>query len=111
MKYKTQMEAAKHGFVTDEMKIVAEKEGVSTDYLLEKIAIGEIIIPRNKNHNSISPEGIGTGDKKAYAPQLKYLQILNCGGKKAIMNYGNLSYYGKLSWWLKDRIDRKYMKV
>ena len=52
-----------------------------------------------------------TGDKKAYAPQLKYLQILNCGGKKAIMNYGNLSYYGKLSWWLKDRIDRKYMKV
>lgn len=63
MKYKTQMEAAKHGFVTDEMKIVAEKEGVSTDYLLEKIAIGEIIIPRNKNHNSISPEGIGTGLK------------------------------------------------
>ena len=51
MKYKTQMEAAKHGFVTDEMKIVDEKEGVSTDYLLEKIAIGEIILPRNKNHN------------------------------------------------------------
>ena len=44
MKYKTQMEAAKHGFVTDEMKIVAEKEGVSTDYLLEKIAIQEIKI-------------------------------------------------------------------
>lgn len=61
MKYSTQMEAAKHGFVTEEMKIVAKKENVSTDYLLEKIAIGEIVIPRNKNHNSISPEGIGTG--------------------------------------------------
>ena len=61
MKYKTQMEAAKNGFVTEEMKIVAEKENVSCEFLLEKIAKGEIVIPRNKNHNSISPEGIGTG--------------------------------------------------
>ena len=61
MKYKTQMEAAKNGFVTEEMKIVAEKENVSEEFLLEKIAKGEIVIPRNKNHNSISPEGIGTG--------------------------------------------------
>ena len=55
------MEAAKNGFVTEEMKIVAEKENVSCEFLLEKIAKGEIVIPRNKNHNSISPEGIGTG--------------------------------------------------
>ena len=55
------MEAAKNGFVTEEMKIVAEKENVSEEFLLEKIAKGEIVIPRNKNHNSISPEGIGTG--------------------------------------------------
>lgn len=61
MKYKTQMEAAKNGFVTEEMKIVAKKENVSEEFLLEKIAKGEIAIPRNKNHNSISPEGIGTG--------------------------------------------------
>ena len=63
MKYKTQMQAAKHGFVTEEMKIVAKKENVSEEYLVEKIAKGEIVIPRNKNHNSISPEGIGTGLK------------------------------------------------
>lgn len=55
------MEAAKNGFVTEEMKIVAKKENVSEEFLLEKIAKGEIVIPRNKNHNSISPEGIGTG--------------------------------------------------
>ena len=61
MKYKTQMEAAKNGFVTEEMKIVAKKENVSEEFLLEKIAKGEIVIPRNKNHNSISPEGIGSG--------------------------------------------------
>lgn len=52
-----------------------------------------------------------SGDKKSYEPQLKYLQILNCGGKKAIMNYGKFSFYGRLSWWLKDKIDRKYMKI
>ncbi|MDD6918927.1 MAG: phosphomethylpyrimidine synthase ThiC [Peptoniphilaceae bacterium] len=61
MNYKTQMKAAKNGFVTEEMKIVAKKENVSEEFLLEKIAKGEIVIPRNKNHNSISPEGIGTG--------------------------------------------------
>lgn len=61
MNYNTQMEAAKNGFVTEEMKIVAKKENVSEEFLLEKIAKGEIVIPRNKNHNSISPEGIGTG--------------------------------------------------
>lgn len=52
-----------------------------------------------------------SGDKKSYEPQLKYLQILNCGGKKAIMNYGKFSFYGRLSWWLKDKIDRKYMEI
>lgn len=61
MNYKTQMEAAKNGFVTEDMKIVAKKENVSEEFLLEKISKGEIVIPRNKNHNSISPEGIGTG--------------------------------------------------
>ena len=37
MKYKTQMEAAKHGFVTDEMKIVAEKEGVTEPSLTRRM--------------------------------------------------------------------------
>ena len=105
MKYKTQMEAAKHGFVTDEMKIVAEKEGVSTDYLLEKIAIGEIIIPRNKNHNSISPEGIGTGlktkinvnlgiskDINDMELEMKKVDMALSLGAEAIMD---LSNYGK----------------
>lgn len=105
MKYKTQMEAAKHGFVTDEMKIVAEKEGVSTDYLLEKIAIGEIIIPRNKNHNSISPEGIGTGlktkinvnlgiskDINDMELEMKKVDMALSLGSEAIMD---LSNYGK----------------
>ncbi|MEG0249848.1 MAG: FAD-dependent oxidoreductase [Peptostreptococcus sp.] len=46
-----------------------------------------------------------------YTPQKKYLQILNCGSQKAIINYGNLSIYGRLAWMLKDHIDKKYMNV
>lgn len=77
MKYKTQMEAAKNGFVTEEMKIVAKKENVSEEFLLEKIAKGEIVIPRNKNHNSISPEGIGTGLKTKINVNLGISKDLN----------------------------------
>lgn len=116
MKYKTQMEAAKHGFVTDEMKIVAEKEGVSTDYLLEKIAIGEIIIPRNKNHNSISPEGIGTGlktkinvnlgiskDINDMELEIKKVDMALSLGAEAIMD---LSNYGKTQDFRKKLIEK-----
>lgn len=116
MKYKTQMEAAKYGFVTDEMKIVAEKEGVSTDYLLEKIAIGEIIIPRNKNHNSISPEGIGTGlktkinvnlgiskDINDMELEMKKVDMALSLGAEAIMD---LSNYGKTQEFRKKLIEK-----
>lgn len=116
MKYKTQMEAAKHGFVTDEMKIVADKEGVSTDYLLEKIAIGEIIIPRNKNHNSISPEGIGTGlktkinvnlgiskDINDMELEMKKVDMALSLGAEAIMD---LSNYGKTQEFRKKLIEK-----
>lgn len=53
----------------------------------------------------------GDNDFKTYNPQEKYLQIINCGNKKALANYGNFSNYGKISWILKDKIDRDYMKI
>lgn len=53
----------------------------------------------------------GDNDFKTYKPQEKYLQIINCGNKKALANYGNFSNYGKISWMIKDKIDRDYMKV
>ncbi len=34
--YKTQMEAARKGILTNEMKAVAEKEHISTELLMEK---------------------------------------------------------------------------
>ena len=59
--YKTQMEAAKKGIITPEMKIVAEKERMEEQKLMELVASGQVAIPANVRHTSLSPEGIGTG--------------------------------------------------
>ncbi|WP_042682813.1 phosphomethylpyrimidine synthase ThiC [Anaerosalibacter massiliensis] len=61
MEYTTQMNAAKKGIVTKEMEIVAEKENIDVEILRKKIGEGKIVIPANKKHSSLIPEGIGEG--------------------------------------------------
>ena len=63
MKYCTQMDAAKKGIITNEMKTVAQKEQMDINTLCSLLAEGKIIIPCNKNHKNIDPEGIGEGLK------------------------------------------------
>ncbi|MBD3216623.1 MAG: hypothetical protein GF310_00005, partial [candidate division Zixibacteria bacterium] len=55
----TQLEYAKQGIVTDEMKTVAADEQVSPDDLLRWMADGKVVIPANRNHKSLHPYGIG----------------------------------------------------
>lgn len=57
----TQIDAARAGCVTREMKIVAEKEGRTPEFIREGVAAGRIAIPANIHHTSLSPEGIGGG--------------------------------------------------
>lgn len=59
--YKTQMEAAKKGILTDQMKRVAEKEHMDPQLLMERVAQGKIAIPANVNHKSLLAEGVGLG--------------------------------------------------
>lgn len=61
MNYTTQMDAARKGIVTEEMKSVSEKEQMAIGRVVELLACGEVIIPANKNHRSLDPNGIGTG--------------------------------------------------
>ncbi len=58
MNYKTQMEAAKKGIVTKEIKIVAEKERISEEKLMKLVAEGKVAIPANINHKSLSLRGL-----------------------------------------------------
>ncbi len=58
--YTTQMDAARKGILTKEMKIVAEKEHMEEVKLMQLVAEGKVAIPANKNHKSLNPEGIGS---------------------------------------------------
>ncbi len=59
MDYTTQMDAARKGIVTPQMKIVAEKEKMPMKKLMQLIAEGKVAIPANKLHTSLSPEAVG----------------------------------------------------
>jgi len=57
----TQMDSARKGKITSQMRIVAGKESVSAESVMEKIAKGTVVIPANPSHKSLSPIGIGKG--------------------------------------------------
>lgn len=114
--YKTQMEAAKKGIITPEMKIVADKEYMEAEKLRELVAKGEVAIPCNVNHKSISPEGIGTGlktkinvnlgisgDSKDYDLEMKKVDMAIQFGAEAIMD---LSNYGKTNTFRRELVEK-----
>lgn len=61
MNYTTQMDAAKKGIITRQMELVAQKERMEVTRLRDLIAAGKVVIPANKHHTSLDPEGVGAG--------------------------------------------------
>ncbi len=47
----------------------------------------------------------------AYQPQRRFLKLINTGDGAAIGEYAGHFFGGRLMWWLKDRIDRKFMAM
>jgi len=101
----TQMEAAKKGIVTDEMRKVAQKEHLDEKVILARVAAGTIAIPANKNHKALDPNGVGeglrtkvnvnlgiSGDLKDYDVEMQKVDLALKFGAEAIMD---LSNYGK----------------
>lgn len=60
MNYTTQMDAARKGILTKEMKLVAEKEQFDEKELMRLVAEGKVAIPANKVHTCLNPNGIGS---------------------------------------------------
>ena len=58
--YTTQMDAARKGIATKEMKIVAEKEKMPLEQLMKLVAEGKVVICANKRHTCLNPEGVGS---------------------------------------------------
>ena len=57
----TQLEKARRGLVTEEMKIAAGMEGVEPEYIRQGLVDGTVVICRNVNHTAIQPLAIGRG--------------------------------------------------
>lgn len=104
---KTQMTYAKEGVFTKQMQIVAQKEQVDQNFLIENIASGKIIIPANINHKALDPNGIGYGlrtkvnvnlgvsnDCIDYTEEMQKVDLAHKFNIEAIMD---LSNYGKTS--------------
>ncbi len=111
----TQIEAAKKGIVTPQMEIVAKKENIDVEVLRERIARGTVVIPANKNHTALSPEGIGeglktkinvnlgiSGDCHNYEEEFEKVRMSIDFGAEAIMD---LSNYGKTHTFRQELID------
>ncbi|MCD6082810.1 phosphomethylpyrimidine synthase ThiC [Candidatus Aerophobetes bacterium] len=56
-----QLREAKKGNLTPEMIKVAKEEGLDPEFIGERMAKGQIIIPKNIRHNLRSPKAIGAG--------------------------------------------------
>ena len=59
----TLMHYARQGIITEEMKFVAEREGLEPDLIRSEVARGKMIIPANINHTNLEPIGIGIASK------------------------------------------------
>ena len=57
----TQLEMAKQGTVSPQMKHVAQREGVSEETIQQYVSEGKVVIPANVNHANLVPCGIGKG--------------------------------------------------
>ena len=110
------MEAAKKGIITPEMKTVAEKEYKTPEEIMNSVAKGEVCIPCNINHKSISAEGIGaglrtkinvnlgiSGDCKNYDVEMQKVDMALKFGAEAIMD---LSNYGKTNTFRQELIKK-----
>lgn len=57
----TQMDFARTGIVTEQMKHVAQHENLDPDVIRQGVATGQIAIPANIHHSSLAPVGVGDG--------------------------------------------------
>ena len=99
MEYTTQMDAARKGIATPQMKIVAEKERMPLEKLMELVAKGQVAICANKAHTCLNPQGVGSmlrtkinvnlgvsRDCKDYDIEMKKVQSAIDLGAEAIMD-------------------------
>ena len=76
----TQMEQARLGVITPQIKHVAGIEKRSVEFILQGVADGRIVIPANINHKSLIPCGIGRELKTKINANLGNSTLSSCPG-------------------------------
>lgn len=97
--YTTQMDAARRGIITTEMKAVAAKEYRSEEFIRDLVARGQAVICANRLHTCIDPNGVGSAlrtkinvnlgvsrDCKDYDTEMKKVMAAVDLGAEAIMD-------------------------
>jgi len=95
----TQLEKAREGILSEEMKICAAEEGVEAEFIRQGLVDGNIVICRNVNHQKIKPLAIGLGlrtkvnanigtskDNNDLAAELEKLKMATDVGADAVMD-------------------------
>ncbi len=57
----TQLETAKKGAISEEMRICAGQEGVSPEFIRQGVEAGTLVVIRNNTHQDIPPLAVGKG--------------------------------------------------
>ncbi|MFN3813540.1 MAG: phosphomethylpyrimidine synthase ThiC [Aquificaceae bacterium] len=60
---RSQMYLAMEGMITEEMRYVAQREGLHPEFVRKEVASGRMIIPANINHTHLEPMCIGVNSR------------------------------------------------
>lgn len=76
----TQMENAREGIITPEIRLVAQSEHLPLQTVMQKVAEGKIVIPANINHKNLIPCGIGRMLRTKINANLGNSTLSSCSG-------------------------------
>ncbi len=79
------------------------------DHRLDKVGVYAVRQNPILYHNLMA--ALEGGEMQTFVPQKSYLLIFNLGNGKGIFWKGKKVFAGRAAFWLKDRIDRKFMKA
>lgn len=95
----TQLEKARQGIISEEMKSCALEENIEAEFIRQGMVDGSIVICRNVNHTAIKPLAIGKGlrtkvnanigtskDNNDLSVELEKLKIAVAAGADAVMD-------------------------
>lgn len=117
--------AAASGLATDDAGFIAVDRTLRSVSHSEVFAVGDVATmvadPRPKSGVFAVRQGphlaenlrrtLDDRPRLAYKPQRAHLALIGTGNRSAIASRGSWSAQGRLMWWWKDRIDRKWMAM